>query len=99
VLGEHHRAPVHEVRGDAEERLALTLRAANEPKLPARHVAEPAVDVLRGAARRPAAEVAGVPERDTQPGPRGLVRDAAAHDSRADDEQVELVARELVEHA
>ena len=92
------RDPAHEVRGDpARERLDLAERLTDEREVAEAEVAEPAVDELRGCARRPGGEVAALDERDGEPVARRELGDAGAEDPAADDEQVEALAAEPFE--
>ena len=95
---EEERQAPDEVRGDdAHEGAPLLVCLADEPHVAETQVAEAAVDELRGRARRRGAEVALVDERDREPRARRLVGDAGSDDPGADDQQVELAARELLE--
>ena len=95
---EDERDPAHEVRRDpARERLDLPERLADEREVAEAEVAEPAVDELRGCARRPGGEVAALDERDREPVAGRELGDAGAEDPAADDEQVEALAAEPFE--
>ena len=95
VEREHEREPPDEVRrDDAHQHAALVMRLANEAEVPELEVAQPAVDQLRGGARRGAAEVAAIDERDSEPDPRRGRGDAGADDPAADDEHVEALGGE-----
>jgi hypothetical protein len=86
------------VRGDpARERLDLAERLPDEREVAEAEVAEPAVDELRGRARRPGGKIAALDERDGEPVARRELGDAGAEDSAADDEQVEALAAEPIE--
>jgi len=60
-------------------------------------VAQPAVDQLRGGARRSGAEVAAVDQGDIQTQLAPARRDRRTEDAAADDEQVERLSLEPVE--
>jgi hypothetical protein len=79
------------------ERLDLAERLADEREMSEAEVAEPAVDELRGRARRPRGEVAPFDERDREPVPRRELGDAGPENPAADDEQVEALAPEPFE--
>ena len=81
---------MHEVRRHrAGQRAPLVVRLADEPHVTEPEVAQAAVDQLRGCARRPGAEVAGVEERDREPLARRVRGRRGADHAAADHEQVE----------
>ena len=95
VERQEERNPAHEMRrDDGQESTALLVRLAHETDVAQPQVTEPAVDQLRRRARRGAAEVAAVDERDGEPVPRRRRCDSRADDAAADHEQVEALGRE-----
>src|SRR5438270_886748 len=91
VEREEEGKPPNEMRRDhPHEQAPLVVRLADEPHVAEPQVPEPAVDQLRGGARRRAAEVALVDERDVEPVRRRRLGDAGADDPAADHQQVEL---------
>jgi hypothetical protein len=77
------------VRHGAQQRLALDQAFADEPELEILEIAQAAVEQLgrgRGGRR---GEVVHLGQRDGQPAPGSVARDAAAVDAAADDEDVD----------
>ena len=86
-----------QVGGEAEEPLPLGQRLVDEAELLLLEVAQPAVDELGGARRRPGGEVAPFDEGRPQPPAGGGEGDPGAGDAAADDEQVEGFRGEALE--
>ena len=100
VEREQERQPADEVRRtDAHQVPALLVSLADEADIAEPQVAQAAVDQLGRGARGRSAEVGAVDERDGEAGVGGLGRDPGADDPRADHEQIERAALELVERA
>ena len=96
VDGEQERDPPDQVRrDDAQQRPPLRVRLPHELHVAEPEVAQAAVDQLRRGARRGAAEIGAVDERDAEPGSRRLVRHPCADDPAADHEEVVGCPREL----
>jgi hypothetical protein len=76
---------------------ALLVGFPDEAHVAETEVPQPSVDELRRGARRGAAEVPALHERDCEPVPGCGRCDAGADDPTAHDQQVELSARELLE--
>ena len=72
---------------------------AHQPDVAETEVAEAAVDQLRRGARRAAAEVAAVDERDSEPVRSGELGDPGPDDPAADHEQVVPPLAQLRERA
>jgi hypothetical protein len=78
---------VNEVRGDdLRQYPPLVMRLAHETDVPQAEIAEPAVDELGRRARRCAAEVACVHERDPEAGACRVGSYPGSDDSAADDQ-------------
>ena len=90
-IEERHRAG--EVRRQLrQEQPAFLQRLFDQPEVQHLQVPEPAVDELGGAGRGARRPVVGLHDADAQPPRDSVERRAAADDSAADDEDVELLA-------
>ena len=94
VDGQHHPAPLGQVRREPEDHLALERALAHQPHVAQRQVAQAAVDQLGGAARGAGREVLGLEQDDRQPAQRRLAREPRAGDPAADDREVEALGLE-----
>src|SRR5207248_4063135 len=98
--GEHRdqeRERLDEVGGETEEPLSFGQRLVDEAELLLLEVAQPAVDELGGAGRRPGGEVTPFHKGRPQTPARGVEGDAGTGDAAANDEQVEGLGGEAVE--
>ena len=101
VLGEdrdHERQQLDEVRRVAAQPLALVERLVDEADVALLQVAQAAVDELGALRRRAAGEVVALDERRAQAPRGGVEGDAGAGDAAADDEHVERLGGEALEH-
>jgi hypothetical protein len=80
---------------DVHQEAALVMRLTHEADVAETQVPEPAVDQLRGRARRRAREVAFVDERDREAVCARSFGDARADDAAAHDQEVEVTRRQL----
>src|SRR5262249_51781911 len=94
-VDEAHRA--YQMRGKAAQPLALAGGLEDEPHLALLEVAEPFVDQLRRAARRPRSEIGLLDQSDAQAAERGVARYAGAVDASPDDQQVEALSLEGIQ--
>ena len=78
-----------DMRRDVEQHFAFGQGFANEAEGVEFQVTQPAVDQLGRRARRRPAKIAGVDQRDRQPAPGRVTRDAGPVDAAADHQQVE----------
>src|SRR5262249_9563679 len=83
-----------EMRCQPPQPLALARRFPDELHVPLLQVAEPAVDQLGGAARRPGSEVTLLHQRDLESTQDRRGGDARAVDAATHHEQIELLAAE-----
>ena len=98
VERQQERETVHEVwRHDIRQRAPLVVRLADEPDVTEPQIAKTAVDQLRRGARRRAAEVSGLHQRDSETDPGGVRGDGRPDDAAADYQQVVVPGGELVE--
>ena len=87
---ELHRSD--EVRGDAQQALALDQRFAHQAEFEELEVSQPAVDQLGTRGRSAGGEIRLLHQRDFQSTPGGVARDARAVDAAAHDEKIDAVA-------
>ena len=90
---DHQRQRPDEVRGIAQQVLALLQRFVHEAKFTELEVAEPAVDEAAGPAGGAVAEVALLDEAGVQTAECGVAGDPRTVDAAPDDDQVELHGR------
>ena len=81
-----------DVRGDAQQALALDQRFAHQAELEEFEIAQAAVDQLGAGGRSGGGEIRLLDQRDFQPAARGVARDAGAVDAAAHDEKIDAVA-------
>ena len=86
------------MRGVAAQPLPLVQRLVDEAHVTLLEVAQATVDELGALAGRAAGEVLGLDQRGAQPARRRVEGDAGARDAAADDEDVELLGAEAIEH-
>jgi hypothetical protein len=87
------RDRLDQVRGELlDEQPAFLQRLGDQPEVEHLQVAQAAVDELARAARRAGGEVAGLDQSDAQAAGRGVESGARAHDTAADDQDVQLAA-------
>ena len=91
------RQRVHEVRREGDHQLALEQRLADEAEIEVLQVAQAPVHELARAARGPARVVVALEQRDAVAARRGVEGDPGTGDAPADDDDVELLARERAE--
>ncbi len=83
-------------RQGGQRQLALEERLTHQPEFQLLQVAQPAVEHLRGPARRAGGEVTGFDHRHFQPAGGGIQRGTRTHHAAADDHDVELFAAEAL---
>jgi hypothetical protein len=88
-VGQDERERADDVRGRAQQHLALDQRLPDQPELVVLEVAQAAVDELGGPGGGVAREVVLLAEADGEAPSRRVAGDAHAVDPAADDEQVE----------
>ena len=81
-----------EVRGDAQQALALDQRFAHQAELEELEVAQPAVDQLGARGGGAGREIRLLDQRDFHAPPGGVARNACAVDAAAHDEKIDAVA-------
>ena len=95
---DQERQELDEVRRVAAQPLALVERLVDEADIALLEVAQPPVDELGALRRRAAGEVLGLDEGGAQAAGGGVEGDPDAGDAAADDEHVERLARQALEH-
>ena len=88
-----------QMRGDAQHRGALGTRGAQPPDIGVLQIADAAMDHLEALGRGAAREIPLLDQRDPQAAQRRVPRRGGAERPAADDEHVELRARECLEMA
>ena len=87
-MRQHETLRPADLRRDIEQHLAFGERLAHQPEGVEFEVSQPAVDELCRRARRRAAEIAGLDDRDRQATAGRVTGDPGAIDAAADDQQV-----------
>ena len=87
-----------EMGGVLEQSLTFVQRLVDEPDVAVLEVPQTAVDELGALRRGPAGEVVALDERGAQATCHGVERDAGAGDPAADDQHVELLVAQSLEH-
>ncbi len=85
-----------QMRGVAEEALALVERLVDQPVIVLLEVSQPAVDQLRRFRRRTRGEILRLDQGGAQPPGRGVEGDPAPGDAASDDEHFEALAGQAV---
>ena len=95
---QEERQDLDEVGGVVAQPLALPQRFVDQSHVAALQVADPSVDELGAFRRCPGREVLGLDERSAQAAGGGVEGDADARDSTADDQHVEALAGQPIDH-
>ena len=96
--GDHERQDANEVGCVPEQSVPFVQGLVDETDVAVLEVPQTAVDELGALRRGPAGEVVTLDERGAQAPCHGVERDAGARDPAADDEHVELLVAESLEH-
>jgi hypothetical protein len=89
VIRQEEPQRLHQVRGDAEQRLALPQVHAHQPEIEHFEIPQPAVNEPRRARGGAAAVIGFLEQRNAQPAQSGVARDARADDAAAGDQHIE----------